>query len=188
MDTPETQKSKLRILHFSPEGYVSDTSQEYYEQFANTLRSHGFDPLQLLYSGTDAALVLDEQGSPKPSSLGIFAMNEAGWLEAIRQHDMTPASYADKEGLEQPCVLLYPRSQLAEVYSHTVDLDEQDYSAPVSPSDIVPGENLQDVPLDKIVCELVIHKDFPNALPSDTMLGLVYLDEARYDDSKQTGL
>jgi len=171
-------------MHFIPEGYVSDTGEEFYQQFADTLRNHGFEPLQLVFSGTDAVLALDEQGRPKPSPEAVFGMNEVGWLDAAKHHDMTPASYADKENGEHPCILLYERSQLAEAKTYDVHMvDKEDPTSGVRATNVVPGTKLEDLPIEKIVNEVVIHKDFPDALPSEAMVGLVYLEEAPAGDA-----
>lgn len=184
MTSPETKTPKLRIIHFSPEGYISDTGEEFYEQFAQLLKDHGFDPLQLIYSGTDAGLVLDEHGHPKPSPEAIFGMNQTGWLDAAKHHDMTPASYADKEGGERPCILLYDRSQLAGAKDYDVHMeDAEDYTSAVRVENVLPGAKLKDLPLEKIVNEAIIHKDFPDGRPSDAMLGLVYLEEVPASDA-----
>lgn len=184
MTSHETQKPKLRIMRFTPEGYVSDTGEEFYEQFAEVVRSRGFDPLQLVFSGTDAALALDEHGRPKPSPQAVFGMNQAGWLYAAKHHDMTPASYADKDEGEQPCILLYDRSQLAEAKTYDVYMeDSEDPASRVRATNVVPGAKLEDLPLEKIVNEVVIHKDFPDALPSEALLGLVYLEDAAASDA-----
>lgn len=184
MTSHETQKPKLRIMRFTPEGYVSDTGEEFYEQFAEVVRSRGFDPLQLVFSGTDAALALDEHGRPKPSPQAVFGMNQAGWLDAAKHHDMTPASYADKDEGEQPCILLYDRSQLAEAKTYDVYMeDSEDPASRVRATNVVPGAKLEDLPLEKIVNEVVIHKDFPDVLPSEALLGLVYLEDAAASDA-----
>lgn len=188
--SPEIKKpNKIPQLHFRPEGYVSDTGEEFYQQLVTFLKSYGLDPEQLVFSGTDAASVLDERGNPKPSPQAIFGMNQVGWLDAAKHHDMTPASYADKEGGSQPCILLYERSQLAEAKSYNVSMeDDDDYTSPVHATNIVPGDRLEDLPTQHRVNEVVIHKDFPQALPSDALVGIVYIEDIDVLPTRDHGL
>ena len=188
--SPEIKKpKKILEIHFAPEGYISDTSEEFYQQLAELLVNHGLDPNQLIFSGTDAGLVLDERGIPKPSPQAIFGMDQVGWLDATKHHDMTPASYADKEGGERPCILLYERSQLAEAKRYDVSMeDDEDYTSAVRATNIVPGDKLEDLPQEHRVNEVVIHKDFPDALPSDALVGLVYIEDETYAPPRDHGL
>jgi hypothetical protein len=188
MATPEALKQRIPELRFAPEGYVSDTGIEFYEQFVAMLKANGFNTDTLLYCGIDAKQLLGEDGSVIPSDLGIFAMNETGWLGAIRAHDSTPALYSDKEGGKDPCIALYDRSQLAHAKDYDVAMkDAEDYDSPVKPTNIVPGKKLEDSPLDERVDELVIHRDFPNAHPSDALVAVVHLEEENYNPHEEFG-
>lgn len=162
---------KLPQLHFNPEGYVSPSDVEFMDQFFSMLRSNGYDPEGLVFSGLDGTKFA--RGEPVPRYQAIFAMNEAGWKKAIKTHYQNPAQYA--EGWETPCIGLYDKQQLAQVYSadhHIEDVNER-----FELSGIKLGEALADLPAGEPVEEAVAHRDYPNGSPTDALVGLVFIDE-----------
>jgi hypothetical protein len=176
--SPETKKSKkLTEIHFKPEGYVSTDGIEFLEQLVEKLRQEtNLNPDDLIYSGTGAEHLYNADGSVKRPN-AIFAMNETGWVRAAKDHETTPAGYADSG--DDPRIALYDRSQLAHAYSYRVDQDETDYYAPVHITDIVPGDALAGRPSSEVVNEVVIHKDYPqnpDASPADALLGIVVFE------------
>jgi hypothetical protein len=76
---------------------------------------------------------------------------------------------------------LYEKSQLADARPRVVDpvdFDEEgfNYNQRIKLDDIEKRENLEDLPADKVIEETVVHKDFPDASPTDALVGLVFLD------------
>lgn len=166
----EALKQKIPKLHFKPEGYISSNSEEFLDAMLELLRAEGFDPDNLIYSGFDGTKAA--RGEEIPKYEYIFAMNEAGWREAIKKDDSNPAEYAD--GWQTPCIGLYDRSQLAHVYS--ADIDLEDINDRVELKHIRISNNLADLPLAKPIEEAVVHKNYPDSSPTDALVGLVYLD------------
>lgn len=175
--SPENKKpSKVPEIHFKPEGYVSTDDIEFLEQLVEKLRENGLNPDDLIYSGMDASHLYEADGTVKRPS-AIFAMNETGWVRAAKSHGSTPAGYA--AGGNNPRIALYNRNQLAHAYSYKLHQDEKDYNAPITITDIVPGDALAGRPQSEVVEEVVIHKDYPqnqDASPTDALLGVVVFE------------
>lgn len=170
--SPETKKQpKIPHLHFKPEQIVTEDDPEYFDELLQFLKSRGYDTKNLLYCGFDGKDIA--KGEPVPKYPFIYAMNEAGWREALRLHSETPTAHAF--GGEMPVLGLYDRTQLADARPHGIDLDE-DYSERIEHAEIEKRENLSDLPADKIIDETVVHKDYPDASPTDALLGIVFLD------------
>lgn len=167
----ERRKQKnIRQLRFKPEGYVSPGDTEFLDELLDTLKASGFDPEGLVFSGFDGTEAA--KGQPMPKYSYIFAMNEAGWKAAVKDHEENPAEYA--EGWDTPCIGLYDRGQLTHVYSSNID--QKDLDERVELTNIKLGDNLADLPPETPVQEAVVHKDYPNASPSDALVGVVFLE------------
>jgi hypothetical protein len=119
--SPEIKKQpKLRELTFiAAEGLGAD-DPEFLSGFIGFLKSKGYDPDQLVFSGFDGTAV--KKGQPLERKPGIFAMNLAGWETTFTGSEgavNNPAQYAeDYEGLGAPAIGLFDKNQLAEAYSH----------------------------------------------------------------------
>ena len=169
----EAPKQKIPELHFKPEGFISSGSDEFLDQFLETLRARGLDSETLVFSGFDGSRV--SQGEPIPNHPFIYAMDEPGWRASIKGLIENPATYA--EGWEVPCIGVYDKSQLALVYSSDMTQDLDDLNGRIQLSNIQVGYKLDELPAGVKVEEAVVHKDYPNGSPSDALLGLVFLDE-----------
>lgn len=165
----EMLRQKIPNLRFQPEGYLSSGSEEYFDELMVMLKEAGFDTARLVYSGFDGTDIA--RGAPLPRHPYIFAMDETGWRKAVKYHESNPAQYA--EGWETPCLGLYDRDQLAQAYAYGIKLEN--VNDRIELSDIEIGAKLQQEPLGP-VDEAVVHKDYPDASPSDALVGLVYLD------------
>lgn len=173
--SPENKNPKdIPEIHFNPEGYIDTDGPEYYEQLVQRLTAEGFDPDQLLYSGTGLSAIKEPDGSIKQAE-AVFAMNKTGWQNAIRGRETTPAGYAER--WEDPCIVLLDRRNLAHAYSYETIQDEEDYNAPIEVTNIVPGDHLAGLPPNAAVEEVVIHKDHPHGSPADAIVGLVIIEQ-----------
>lgn len=168
--SPEKSKKKIPEIRFKPEGYVSSGSKEFLDGFLETLQAKGFEPENLVFSGFDGAL----PAKSEPASEHIFGMNEAGWRGAIKHFVSNPADYA--EGWDTPCIGLYDRTDLAEIYSADFLSDYEEAQDRIKLENIVVGERLADLEPDVPIKEGLVHKDFPEGSPTDALVGLVYLD------------
>lgn len=168
----ELVKEKTPELRFKPEGYISTGNPEFLDELLSMLRGRGFDPDNLVFSGFDGTNLA--RGEVMPRHPTIFGMNEAGWRKAIKKLDSNPAEYA--EGWDMPCIGLYDRSQLAEVYSADVLNDYEDTEGRIELGNISISEYLSDLRSDVPIQEALVHKDFPEGSPTDALIGLVYLD------------
>jgi hypothetical protein len=177
----EALKQNIPHLKFIPEAYYSSSDPEFLDAFLELLRKNNFDPDQLVFSGFEGKDFV--RGGEIPKYPYIFAMNEAGWREVRRPGEQNPADYA--QGWDIPCIGLYDKTQLAEIYSSNIelgdqdDLDDQDdmLESRVKLSDITLGHALADMPTDKPVVEAVAHKDYPNGSPTDALVGLVFIQD-----------
>lgn len=176
--SPEINGKKIPELYFKPEQIVTEDDAEFFDELCSFLAAKGFDPAALVYSGFDGEPI--KQGQEVPSYSYIFAMNAAGWKNALETGQENPAVYAF--GVSKVPVLgLYDKNQLADARPHEVkplEYDEEghNYNERIQLDDIEKRENLQDLPADKIIDETVVHKDFPDASPTDALVGLVFLD------------
>jgi hypothetical protein len=166
----EKINKKIPEIRFKPEGYVSSSSEEFLDEFLEALKTRGFKPEDLIFSGFDGALPVQSESAPEH----IFGMNEAGWRGAIKHFVSNPADYA--EGWDTPCIGLYDRTDLAEIYSADFPDDYEDAQSRIKLENIVVGERLADLELDVPIKEGLVHKDFPEGSPTDALVGLVYLD------------
>jgi hypothetical protein len=211
-------KPDFKILRFRPEGYVSTSDPEYLDQLIKTVKAKKLDPDQLVFSGFNGRVLAD--GGQLPKLNAIYAMNLAGWRDALKaHHDTNPAQYAERweQAGGVPCIGLIDRTQLREVYSHDVPEHpeniieaEEDWrdvkfeGVPVQiPDDIlsdyvqpghapkpydeyieereefiniVPGDFLDSLPIERPIEKGVIHRDFPNGSPLDALVGVVFID------------
>ncbi len=159
---------------------------EFLEQLLRKLREAGFDTGNLVFCGMDGRYIYSQDGSiEKPDA--IFAMNETGWRGVITKGGITPADYVKKDA-DVPCIALYDARQLAVPEHYELRQNLDDYWAPVQIGDIVPGENLAAITPSDSVEEVVIHRDFPNASPSDALVGLVLVEEEQYRPVRDHGL
>lgn len=177
MPRQEALKPEIPILHFAPEGYVSGSDPEFLDGFIQALKSAGFDPQQLVFSGFDGTQLA--QGEPMPRHEAIFVMNESGWRQALKYKETNPAQYA--EGWETPCIGLYDKNQLVHVYSHGFKDTPPDDRAMLT--DIKFGAPLDQIRPGEPVEEAIVHKAYPDASPTDALVGVVFLDEPTIDDS-----
>jgi len=168
----EAVRPKIPQLHFKAEGYISSSDVEFLEHFLNFLKDKGFKPEDLIFSGFDGTSVAKGESIQRHPI--IFGMNEAGWREAIRTLEGNPAEYA--ESWDTPCVGIYDKSQLAEVYSSEMLADQEDINSRIEHSEVVLGEYLSDLDPATPFEEALAHKDYPNGSPTDALVGLVYLD------------
>ena len=168
-----TEQKKITKLHFRPEGYPSSGDVEFLTSFLEKIRASGFEPDNLIFSGFDGTPVT--RGKTIPRHLSIFGMNEAGWRNAIKGLDDTPADYA--EGWDTPCIGLYDKFQLAEVYHSEILNDYKDTESRIELGNVVIGEYLSDLGPDVPIEEALVHKDFPEGSPTDALVGLVYIDK-----------
>lgn len=169
----EKPKQRIPEVEFKSEGYVSSADVEFLDKFLETLKAKGFEPDELVFSGFDGTSTTKGEAIPRHSS--IYGMNEAGWRKAIKELDANPAEYA--EGWDTPCIGLYDKSQLAEVYSADLLTDYEDTESRIELGNVSIGEYLSDLGLDVPVQEALVHKDFPGGSPTDALIGLVYLDK-----------
>jgi hypothetical protein len=173
MATPhEAIKPKIPEMHFKPEGYVSSGSDEFLEAFLDELKTNGYETKDLVFSGFDGTDVAS--GEEVPRHPYIFAMDVAGWRTANRRVVENPATYA--EGWKIPCIGLYDKNQLAEVYYGVTEQDLEDLNSRIELSDISLGRRLNELPPGTVVEEAVAHVNFPDASPTDALVGLVFLD------------
>lgn len=168
----EALQHKLPELHFRPEGYTGSGDEEFLNQLLSFLSARGLEPDQLLFSGFDGTKL--KKGEPMPRYNAVFAMNEAGWREALRLRDLNPASYA--EDWDTPCIALYDKGSLAEAYSYDFDNADSEEDTRLEFKNIVVGEALSDVPADKGLEEAFVHKDYPDGSPTDALVGLVFIE------------
>ncbi len=176
--SPETKKpNKIKEIRFKPEGYISTDGIEFLEQLIEKLhRETNIDTDAAIYSGLDASHLYEADSSVRRPN-AIFAMNETGWVRAIKQHKNTPAFYALSG--DYPRIAIYDRNLLAHAYSYKMHEDLEDYNAHIIITDIVPGDALADRPQSEVVEEVVIHKDYsqdPDASPTDALLAVVSFD------------
>lgn len=167
----EALKSKIPELHFEPEGYTTSGDPEFLDQLLEYLRSSGYDPDNLLFSGIEGKEI--SGGKDIPRHGGVFAMNQAGWRKALNLKEANPAMYAAKKA-DVPCIALYDRDQMAHIYNHSIHQEEDGSNAPIEIDDIEIGDALADLPLGDVVEEAVTHRYYPNALPADALVGLVF--------------
>lgn len=167
----EAVKHKIPELHFKPEGYASTGDAEFLDELLGMLRAKGFDPNSLVFSGFDGTSVA--RGETIPRHLSIFGMNENGWRKAIKELESNPAEYA--EGWDTPCIGLYDKSQLAEVYSADFLTDYEDTESRIELGNISIGEYLSELGPEAPIEEALVHKDYPEGSPVDALVGLVYL-------------
>lgn len=159
---------------------------EFLEQLLLKLREAEFDTGNLVFCGMDGRYIYLQDGSiDRPDA--IFAMNETGWRDAITKGETTPADFV-KIDADVPCIALYDARQLAVPEHYELRQNPDDYQAPVQIGDIVPGENLAAITPSDSVTEVVIHKDFPNASPSDMLVSLVLVEEEQYRPVRDHGL
>lgn len=127
----EALEQKIPQLHFKSEGYTSSEDEEYLDQLLETIQAKGFKPDELVFSGFDGKPIVDGQSLPRHQA--IYAMNTTGWRQAIKRHENNPAGYADRfiQGGGVPCIGLYDKSQLVQVYSH---------GPPEHPENLVPSD------------------------------------------------
>mgnify|MGYP001577117208 CR=1 FL=1 len=169
----EVLKPKIPQLHFKPESIVTEDDAEFFDELLIFLESKGYKPDELLYSGFDGEPIVRGIDIPRPPC--IFAMNVAGWREALRVGEANPAVYAFGSSTV-PVLGLYERKQLALARPHYINQDKFDYNKPVDLGRIEKWEDLSELPVDAIVEETVVHKDFPEGFPADALVGLVFLD------------
>ena len=169
----ESLKHRVRKMHFKPEGYVSSGDIECLKIFLEKIGAWGFEPDDLVFSGFDGASIL--RGEPIPQHPSIYAMNEAGWRMAIKGLEANPAEYA--EGWETPCIGLYDKSQLAEVYSADFLNDFDDMDSRVELGNVSISQYLADLGPEVPVEEALVHKNYPEGSPIDALVGLVYIDK-----------
>ena len=112
--SPEINGKKIPELTFKYGFELDEDSGEFLTTFANFLRTKGFNPDELLFSGFNGQDILDGGGMPRYE--GIFAMNMSGWQQAIEEGVENPAGYAN--GWPVPCIGLYDRHSLAEAHFH----------------------------------------------------------------------
>lgn len=167
----EVLEHRVPELHFKPEGYKSSGDAEYLEGLLDKLKNEGFEPQTLVFSGFDGTQVAG--GEQLPRYPYIFGMNEAAWRQAIKYREANPAEYA--QGWQTPCIALYDKQQLAQVYSSVMHLSEIEDRIELSGIDV--GEPLSELDPGVPVQEALVHKDYPDGSPSDALVGLVYLDE-----------
>ena len=176
---PERPKKTIKIFNFKPEGYVHVDDDEFLDQLFTFIRKKDIDPDEAVFSGTDASKVFDPSGSIKRPE-AIFAMDKFAWeTNAAKSYgETTPAGYTRSATV--PCILILDTKPLAEAYSYKLEQDPEDPSSIVKLSDIIPGSPIVDLPKDKHVEEVVIHKDYPanpDASPMDALVGIVYLND-----------
>lgn len=165
----ETLKQKITELHFKPEGYASSGNEDFLDELIGLLETNGFDRENLVYSGFDGTDLA--KGKTLPRHPYIFAMNETGWRNAIKYHETNPAQYA--EGWETPCIGLYEKNQLAQAYAYGIKLENLNDRIELSRIEV--GTKFEGMPIGPIE-EAVVHKDYPEASPTDALVGLVYLE------------
>lgn len=174
----EKEKSTTaKVLEISLEGYQRTDDPEFLDALQNLLKVDGLDTSRLVYSGFDGSFI--EEHKPCPRGPGTFAMNEAGWREALKAEHQCPAKYA--EGWDAPCIGVYDGSLLREVY----DADISDYPEdPYKRADIEIkefGEDLKDLEPGTPVMEIVAHVNYPDdpeASPTDALLRLVIIKDS----------
>lgn len=182
----EAVKPKIPEIHFMPEGYVDPDGPEFLEQLLQKLREVGFDITNLVFCGVDGALIYSQDGSiEKPNA--IFAMNETGWRDAITKGVITPAGYVKKDA-DVPCIALYDARHLAEPESYKLRQNLENYWEPVQIYNIVPGDDLAPIIPSDSAQEVIIHEGFPDASPSDVLVGLVFIEEEQYRLVRDHGL
>ena len=170
--SPETQTKKVHTLHIKPEGYYSPGDPEFLDQLKQQLADGGFNVEELLFSGFDGTGIKSVQDIPRHPY--IFAMNEAGWRGALKIHEHNPAEYA--EGFEVPCIGVYDKNQLCEIYASNID-QEITLEDRVELKDIVLGDALKSMPPSQAVSEAIAHLNYPEGSPTDALLAMVFIEE-----------
>lgn len=165
----EKIKQKFKELHFKPEGYLSSGDEDYLDELISAIKASGIDSETLVYSGFDGTDI--SKGGSVPRHPYIFAMNEAGWRNAIKYRETNPAQYA--EGWETPCIGLYDKHQLAQAYSYGIKLEDVNERIELSKIDM--GAKLDELPHGPVE-EAVVHKNYPHASPTDALVAIVYLE------------
>jgi hypothetical protein len=158
--------------HFQPEGYLSDGSEEYLDQFLTAVEQMGLNPKELIFSGFDGTPL--KHGWPPSKHPTIFGMNEMGWRQAVRGTEANPAEYAS--GWPAPCVGLYDKNLLAEAYTYDFP-EEVEEDVRLDLSNVKMGRNLAEIDTEEALEEAFIHKDYPAKSPADALLGVIFLHE-----------
>jgi hypothetical protein len=147
--SPETQKSKLKIMHFAPEGYVSSSDIEYLDQLLELLKANNMDPADLVFSGFDGRSVAE--GQPPARHNAIYVMNEPGWRYAVSTSGdvKNPAEYAERHHhAGSPCLGIYDKGQLIKVYDHDPPKHPSNTDAPTDDIDSIRIEGTDVLPFD----------------------------------------
>jgi hypothetical protein len=158
--------------HFQAEGYLSDGSEEYLDQFLTSVEEMGLNPKELIFSGFDGTPL--KHGWPPSKHLTIFGMNEAGWRQATKGLDANPAEYAS--GWPTPCIGLYDKKLLAEAYTYDFPEEVKDDER-LDLNNVKKGRDLSGVNNEEALEEAFIHKDYPVRTPDDALLGVIFLHE-----------
>lgn len=176
MASPETQLRKPLELTICPEGYWSPADATFLDTLKDAIIAHGLEPDQLVFSGFDGTEIKTNKTLPRHHH--IFAMDEAGWREAIGRHEQNPAQYA--MDYDTPCIGLYDRSQLAEPYhydaSTVAENEDGTFDDRTEIKNVQMGRLLGSEPLALPVNEAVVHADYPSTLATDALVGLVYIE------------
>jgi hypothetical protein len=160
--------------HFHPEGYLSDGSEEYLDQFLAVVEQMGLNPKELIFSGFDGTPL--KHGWPPSKLPTIFGMNQAGWREASHSHsvELSPAEYA--MGQDAPCIGLYDKNLLAEAYTYDFPEEVED-DIRLDLNNVKKGRDLAEIDNEEALEEAFIHKDYPIRTPDDALLGVIFLHE-----------
>lgn len=183
----EAPKQKVPELHFQPEGYVDPDDVEFLEQFLAWLEAQNIPTENLVFTGLDGDKLYDRDGSMRRPQ-ALFGMNQTGWRHAIETRQTTPAGYVKKDA-DVPLIALFDANQLMEPKTYSIHQDE-DYLSPAEIVDINPGkpEDQKLVTPDDLVDEVVIHRDFPSASPTDALVGIVHIGDDPYKPTRDHGL
>ncbi|MBA3757463.1 hypothetical protein H0X09_01195 [Candidatus Saccharibacteria bacterium] len=191
----ETLRKRLPTFHLGIEAHLRMDDPEVLENLKSTLEAAGYDFSKLLFSGYDGSLIKGKSVKEFPTEEAIYAMNEAGWREAITVGEWNPAQYAEdhvSDSMGVACLGVYDKDQLSEVYEQVnFDLTEDSYQdgLDVSQRSNIKvkklGDELAAKPDDYLVREAVAHKDWPALTPSDALVAVVFLNhQEKYKQSR----
>ena len=175
----DSPKPKVIEIHFKPEGYFSPSDEDGRDQILGILQAHGVDPARHVFSGLSGNEFDPAAGLPRYSY--FYVMNLAGWDEAIELGKPTPADYA--MDVDNPCIAVFDKNQLAEVFGAETHLNPQTDDMRIDPiklENVKSGDDLETMEPGRVVSEEVVHKnltDDPSASPADALVALIYLDE-----------
>jgi hypothetical protein len=176
--THEALRKEVPRFKFKPEQIVTEDDPEFFDELRALLEVKGYKPDELLYSGFDGEPILNGRDVPRYDF--IFAMNTAGWREALRTGQENPAVYAFGVS-KNPVLGLYDQDLLALARPHDaepVDFNAEDfnYNDRLKFAAIDKWDDISDLPESTVIEETVVHKNYPDSSPTDALVGLVFLD------------